>query len=167
MKKFILFTGIMCIALTSTVNAQESKLISFAERFMQTFKGHEDDFSVVRISPQMLSMISKMSDEKSVENEFLKKLKGLYILSYDMGNRKIIQNFDQQMKTLLKDYESLMEIKDGKDKVQMLTKMEGGKITDFVMLVNSLEGFTFINFFGEIDLSNLSKLQTLSKAFTK
>ena len=167
MKKFILFTGIMCIALTGTVNAQESKVISFAEKFTQTFKNHEDDFSIVRISPRMLSMISKSSDKKSDGNDFLKKLKGLYILSYDKGNKKIIQDFDRQIKASLKDYEPLMDVRDGKDKVQMLTKMEGGKITDFVIVVTGEEGFTLISFLGEIDLSNLSELQSISKAFTK
>ena len=167
MKKFILFTGIMCIALTNTVNAQESDLISFAERFTQTFRKHENDFSIVKISPKMLSLLSKSSDERSDGNDFLRTLKGLYILSYDMGNKEVIQSFNHQIKYRIRDYESLMDIRDGKDKVQMLTKTEGGKITDFLMLVTSDKGFTLISFLGEIDLSNLPKLRSFAKEFTK
>lgn len=164
MKKIILLTTAICFIYVSSAMAQDDKaneLISFTDRFLHAFKSVEDDFSIVKISPQMLKMITgKSSPDNSKESALLNSLKGLYILSYDKGDATILQRFNQQIKAYTKEYDALMDIKDGKEKVQILTKSKNGKITDFVMIATEEKSFTLINILGEIDLNALTELQS-------
>ncbi len=148
---YILFGLIMS---TNILMAQEDAITKLFNNFSE-----DEAFSTIYISPKMFQMIAKLDGEGDDKNEIAdisKDIKTLRILSTSNTPRKFYKQANKKLN--LNSYEELMTIKEeGKD-IRFVTKMNGDKIEELLLLIGSDENFVLLSFTGDIDLEKLSRL---------
>ena len=139
--------------LTWQVGAQTDAISRYFNKYLE-----DDRFTVVYVSPQMIQMVSTMSEESDdpEAKEILAGLQGIRILTTETTPLKF---YEEALKTLtLKDYEVLMEVRDKDENVRFLAQKNGPKIKELLLLVGGSDNFVFMSLVGEIDLKQISKL---------
>lgn len=143
MKKIILLT-ITCL-LAVTAWGQSS--------FYKKYAGYKE-VSKVYISSSLFSLMGDNS-ELEISSQInvagiIQNLDGLYILS--TSNQKVIaemrKDFEKQIKS--GEFEVLMEIEDGDDKVIMYMQKQGTLITDLYICADDYDDFAIIYLSGKI-----------------
>ncbi|MDY0332499.1 MAG: DUF4252 domain-containing protein [Bacteroidales bacterium] len=151
MKKIILLT-ITCL-LAVTAWGQSS--------FYKKYAGYKE-VSKVYISSSLFSLMGDNS-ELEISSQInvagiIQNLDGLYILS--TSNQKVIaemrKDFEKQIKS--GEFEVLMEIEDGDDKVIMYMQKQGTLITDLYICADDYDDFAIIYLSGKITPDNIKTL---------
>ena len=146
MKKHILI-GFFLLFI-STLSAQD---------FISVFMSERDDSGgvTISISGKMLRM-SAASDSNADPNfkklvKDIDKIKMVSDINLDSDDKK-------RLKKLLLNYEELMVIAESEEKIAMYTKEKKGKVTEFVLYIESDDTLVLLSILGNIDIKQLSKL---------
>jgi hypothetical protein len=127
------------------------------------FSKYQDDqtFTQVNVSSKMFSLFTNMEADTPEDKEVLQaisKLKGLRILHKE--NTSDARSLYKEAYALIpvKEFEELMSIRDKDNDIKFYIKETGGKISELVMIMGSLDDFMVMSLFGEIDLKQVSRI---------
>jgi hypothetical protein len=127
------------------------------------FSKYQDDesFTQVNVSSKMFSLFTNMEAETQEDKEVLNaisKLKGLRILHKD--NTSDARALYKEAFALIpvKEFEELMSIREKDNDIKFYIKESGGKISELVMIMGSMDDFMVMSLFGEIDLKQVSRI---------
>ena len=155
--KNIILSAIMLVSVLTM--AQETA----ANKFFETHSGQEG-YTSVYITEYMFDLFSKISNEEEGREfkEVTSKLKSIKILTIDsLQNVKENGLFVKELSSgpFKTQYKELMIIKDGPQTIKFLLNEEGGKISEFLMIIYGGSKEPVLIFLeGDIDLKNISKL---------
>ena len=147
MKKHILIG--FFLLLIPTLYAQDS-----ISDFMSETGDHSESLSV-SISGRMLRMAAE-SDPKATRD--FKKL------AKDIDKIKMVSNFSmdsdskKKLKKILQSYEELLVVTESNQKISMYTIENKGKITEFILCIESEDTFILMSILGNFDIKQLSNL---------
>lgn len=156
MKRFIAITAILLI--TFTAGAQEGK------RMYKRYSNN-NDVSAVYISPSMYKLIGKIPALRSGDSDFditnlIESFDGFYMInSTDPETGREIRS-DVEKFVQNKNYETLMEVKDKGQKMNIYTCGNDNTIKSLVLISNTVDECVFISLDGVISRSKLEKLIT-------
>lgn len=150
-------TIIIFIVLLSPIflMAQSQKSInSFYKKYMQY-----ENMTNVNLQGWVLQMASNYVDEEK-EKEILNKITKLRVMVMEESN--LIKKEDvSQLKSDVKkeEYYELMQINEGKSKIDFYIRQMGDEITDVLVLVNDEDSFVLLSLEGNFKFSDLNDLQ--------
>lgn len=159
MKKTMLLPVLLLV--TILTNAQKSNFTDFIHQHKT-----EPGFTYALLSKDLFEATIKAD----IKNEDWKKAKQvigeigmLSILAADSINNTVAL-YSEAQQLLTDDFEDILTVRDGKDRVSISSKSEENTITDLVLLVGSESEFVLICFTGELNLSNITDLLALADA---
>jgi len=154
MKKMII---ILFAILSIPGMAQESQL----NKIFDTYSGKEG-YTSIYITQYMFDLFSKLADENDADFENVTKgLEAIKIITVSSDlDAQSKANFGKEiMKNLPPTiYKDFMVIKDGKQEITFKVHDEGGKISEFVMVVNDPNEPLLLFLQGDIDLKKIAKM---------
>jgi vacuolar-type H+-ATPase subunit F/Vma7 len=165
MNRLVLFILTISILFCFQLNvfAQADAISKYFNKYVE-----DDRFTVVYISPKMISMFKNMDlhledKEAQAVMNITKDMKGLRIL---IAEENTMDLYEEALKTInTKEYEVLMTIRDKKeDNVQFLVKTSTDEnfVEELLLLVGGTDSFVLMSIVGKIDLKKVSQL---SEAF--
>ncbi|HHV04353.1 MAG: DUF4252 domain-containing protein [Bacteroidales bacterium] len=151
MKKILLITVTLLLTLSAFGQS----------RFYKKYSGYEG-MTKVYISPSMFSMMGddaqlNLTNEVNIAR-VIKNLTGLYILS--TSNPVYVQEMKKDFNDLIKagEFEILMEVEDGSDKVIMYMQKKDNVISDLYICAQEEEEFNVIYLNGKITQEDLKDM---------
>jgi hypothetical protein len=153
MKRFIM--GGMLMLLTLSAIGQESAV----DKVFNKYSGKEG-YTTVYISSFMFNLLSNLQTDDPEYNEFKKATAGISsikILTQDGGNSKA---FGAELLAMLPraEYKEMMTVKDQDETVLFLAREQGGKITEFLLIVSGGGEDALIAIQGDIDLESIAHI---------
>ncbi len=156
MKKYLFFIITFICSIPMLQAQNEDAIVKFFDRYMEAAEdGEDEDVTIVYISGRIFGMIADSDEDEEVQ-ELIKNLTGLRIMSIDRDGTELYKEATEKFDK--NQYESLMTIRDGGEKVDFFILEEGNIIKELLLLVSSKDSFVMISFLGEIDLDTISKL---------
>ncbi len=151
MKNLIIFI-IMAIAIPSFGQTKSIK------RFYNKYK-HEEHVTNLNLQGWVLKMVATFTDDEDMPKELIRKISHLRILTFEGGNAVT----DREYKNLLSDirkehFETVITVRDGKEKFHLLIREDDEIITDAVLFVNSPDEFVLLSLEGAFSLKDLKHL---------
>jgi len=154
MKKII--SILLVVAFPFLASAQSSAL----DKIFEKYSG-KDGFTTVTLTKAMFDVFSALSTNGDKDlKDITDNLNSIRILSQDGKNNANEGNAFYKEVTrdlFLPDYFELMSINDGAQPVKFLTRKNGDKIAELVMIVGGADA-CLIALDGEIDLKQVAKL---------
>jgi len=153
MKRII--TGGVLIMLTLIAMGQNSAV----DKVFDKYSGKEG-YTTVYISSFMFNLLNSLETDDPEYNEFKKATAGISsikILTQDGGNSEA---FGGELLEMLprSEYKEMMVVKDQDEDVLFLAREEGGKITEFLLIVSGGGEDALIAIQGDIDLESISSI---------
>lgn len=153
MKRIVI--GGMLIMLTFLVMGQKSAV----DKVFDKYSGKEG-YTTVYISSFMFNMLNSLESTDPEYNEFKKAtsgIKSIKILTQDGGNSVA---FGAELLNMLprSEYQEMMTVKDQNENVLFLAREEGGKITEFLLIVSGGGEDALIAIQGDIDLKSIASI---------
>ena len=153
MKRIII--GGMLIMLTFLVMGQNSAV----DKVFDKYSGKEG-YTTVYISSFMFNMLNSLETDDPEFDEFKKAtagIKSIKILTQEGGNSVA---FGAELLEMLprSEYQEMMVVKDQDEDVLFLAREEGGKITEFLLIVSGGGEDALIAIQGDIDLESISSI---------
>ena len=150
-----IFIGGMLIMLTLFTMGQKSAV----DKVFDKYSGKEG-YTTVYISSFMFNMLNSLETDDPEFDEFKKAtsgIKSIKILTQDGGNSV---PFGAELLEMLprSEYQEMMVVKDQDEDVLFLAREEGGKITEFLLIVSGGGEDALIAIQGDIDLESISKI---------
>jgi len=153
MKRIVL--GGMLIIFALSAFGQKSAV----DKVFDKYSG-KDGYTTVYISSYMFNLMSSIDSDDPDYNEFKKATSGISsikILTQDGGNSTA---FGEELLSMLPrdEYKEMMVVKDQEEEVLFLAREEGGKITEFLLVVSGGGEDALIAIQGDIDMESISKI---------
>jgi len=153
MKRIVL--GGMLIIFALSAFGQKSAV----DKVFDKYSG-KDGYTTVYISSYMFNLLSSIDSDDPDYNEFKKATSGISsikILTQDGGNSEA---FGEELIAMLprSEYKEMMVVKDQEEEVLFLAREEGGKITEFLLIVSGGGEDALIAIQGDIDMESISKI---------
>ena len=150
-----IFIGGMLIMLTLFTMGQKSAV----DKVFDKYSGKEG-YTTVYISSFMFNMLNSLETDDPDFDEFKKAtsgIKSIKILTQDGSNSVA---FGAELLDMLprSEYQEMMVVKDQDEDVLFLAREEGGKITEFLLIVSGDGEDVLIAIQGDIDLESISKI---------
>lgn len=162
-----LFAIALCTVLGLTVSFGQSKTV---REFQEKYE-NDRDASVVHLNRGLFKMVSGIAslaeDDEDAQtmariSDGIKSLDVVSVPFYKSGvDPSEIDNLRKRLKR--EDYEELMEVKDGRDRVYFLTQGDGSEIKNVVVLVREEERLVVMNMDGTIDMKDLAYMAKHAK----
>jgi len=133
---------------------------SAVDKVFDKYSG-KDGYTTVYISSFMFNMLNSLETDDPEFDEFKKAtagIKSIKILTQEGGNSVA---FGAELLEMLprSEYQEMMVVKDQDEDVLFLAREEGGKITEFLLIVSGGDGEdVLIAIQGDIDLESISKI---------
>ena len=132
---------------------------SAVDRVFDKYSG-KDGYTTVYISSFMFNMLNSLESDDPDYNEFKKATAGISsikILTQEGGNSEA---FGAELLEMLprSEYQEMMVVKDQDEDVLFLAREEGGRITEFLLIVSGGGEDALIAITGDIDLESISKI---------
>lgn len=133
---------------------------SAVDKVFDKYSGKEG-YTTVYISSFMFNMLNSLETDDPEFDEFKKAtsgIKSIKILTQEGGNSVA---FGAELLEMLprSEYQEMMVVKDQDEDVLFLAREEGGKITEFLLIVSSGDGEdVLIAIQGDIDLESISSI---------
>ena len=132
---------------------------SAVDKVFDKYSGKEG-YTTVYISSFMFNMLNSLETNDPEYNEFKKAtsgIKSIKILTQDGGNSVA---FGAELLKMLprSEYQEMMVVKDQDEDVLFLAREEGGRITEFLLIVSGDGEDALIAIQGDIDLESISKI---------
>ncbi len=150
--KNIIIVAIMAIA----------PLMSFAqnksiENFYNKYKAKEN-VTDINLQGWVLELAATFAGEES--GEILEKITKLRVLVVGEGNVIPNNEYNQLVREVRKDsFEELIQFKDGNDKVDIMLREKGDKITNVLLIARGADGFIMLSLEGNMDWNDLKSLE--------
>ena len=153
MKRIII--GGMLIMLTLFTMGQTSAV----DKVFDKYSGQEG-YTTVFISSFMFNMLNSLETDDPEFDEFKKAtsgIKSIKILTQDGGNSEA---FGAELLEMLprSEYQEMMVVKDQDEDVLFLAREEGGKVTEFLLIVSGGGEDVLIAIQGDIDLESIASI---------
>ena len=153
MKRIVLGGMLMIFALSAF--GQKSAV----DKVFDKYSG-KDGYTTVYISSYMFNLMSSIDSDDPDFDEFKKATSGISsikILTQDGGNSEA---FGEELISMLprSEYKEMMVVKDQEEEVLFLAREEGGKITEFLLIVSGGGEDALIAIQGDIDMESISKI---------
>ena len=150
-----IFIGGMLIMFTLFTMGQSSAV----DKVFDKYSGKEG-YTTVFISSFMFNMLNSLETDDPEFDEFKKAtsgIKSIKILTQD-GDNSVA--FGAELLEMLprSEYQEMMVVKDQDEDVLFLAREEGGKITEFLLIVSGGGEDALIAIQGDIDLESISKI---------
>ena len=161
MKKIFLLLA--AVALTNHwVSAQHESLTGFIEKYKQ-----EDAFMFAYLSKDLFEVVAQTNvedkDWKKLHN-VVKNIGSLSILAADSIETGLSLYKEALRHIPAGEFDELLTVQDGKDRVRIWSKDEGDIITDLILLVGTSDEFVLVCFAGALELGNIAELAELFDA---
>ena len=132
---------------------------SAVDKVFDKYSG-KDGYTTVYISSFMFNMLNSLETGDPEYNEFKKAtagIKSIKILTQDGGDSKA---FGAELLEMLprSEYKEMMVVKDQDEDVLFLAREEGGKITEFLLIVSGDGEDALIAIQGDIDLESIASI---------
>ncbi len=132
---------------------------SAVDKVFDKYSG-KDGYTTVYISSFMFNLLNSLEVDDPDYNEFKKAttgIKSIRILTQD-GDGSVA--FGKELLDMLprSEYQEMMKVKDQEEEVLFLAREEGGKITEFLLIVSGGSDDVLIAITGDIDLESLSSI---------
>ncbi len=155
MKKIIMVTVATILMLLTSANAQS------LQRF---FEKYDDDsrFESVSVGKFLFSLALISNDMDANERELLSNLKKIRILTTnDVQNRDFTNNVMKDLDKVVNsgNYESLVEVRDKGERVNIYTKMSGDNYTDLLIAVKDAGEISLIWLNGKLPKKFVDQIQ--------
>ena len=140
---------------TLTAFSQQSAV----DRVFEKYSG-KDGYTTVYISSFMFNLLNNLEVDDPEYNEFKKATSGISsikILTQD-GDKSV--PFGKELLEMLprSEYKEMMVVKDEDEDVLFLAREEGGKITEFLLIVSGGGEDALIAIQGDIDLESIASI---------
>ncbi len=150
-----IFIGGMLIMFTLLTMGQTSAV----DKVFDKYSGKEG-YTTVYISSFMFNMLNSLETDDPEFDEFKKAtagIKSIKILTQEGGNSVA---FGAELLEMLprSEYQEMMVVKDQDEDVLFLAREEGGKITEFLLIVSGGGEDVLIAIQGDIDLESISSI---------
>ncbi len=151
-----IFIGGMLIMFTLLTMGQTSAV----DKVFDKYSGKEG-YTTVYISSFMFNMLNSLESDDPEFDEFKKAtagIKSIKILTQDGGDSEA---FGKELLEMLprSEYQEMMVVKDQDEDVLFLAREEGGKITEFLLIVSGGDGEdVLIAIQGDIDLESIASI---------
>ena len=132
---------------------------SAVDKVFDKYSGKEG-YTTVYISSFMFNMLNSLKTDDPEFDEFKKAtagIKSIKILTQEGGNSVA---FGAELLEMLprSEYQEMMVVKDHDEDVLFLAREEGGKITEFLLIVSGGGEDVLIAIQGDIDLESISSI---------
>jgi len=132
---------------------------SAVDKVFDKYSGKEG-YTTVYISSFMFNMLNSLETDDPEFDEFKKAtagIKSIKILTQEGGNSVA---FGAELLEMLprSEYQEMMVVKDQDEDVLFLAREEGGKITEFLLIVSGGGEDVLIAIQGDIDLESISSI---------
>lgn len=132
---------------------------SAVDKVFDKYSGKEG-YTTVYISSFMFNMLNSLETDDPEFDEFKKAtsgIKSIKILTQDGGNSVA---FGAELLEMLprSEYQEMMTVKDQDEDVLFLAREEGGKITEFLLIVSGGGDDVLIAIQGDIDLESIASI---------
>ena len=133
---------------------------SAVDKVFDKYSGKEG-YTTVYISSFMFNMLNSLETDDPEFDEFKKAtagIKSIKILTQDGGDSEA---FGKELLEMLprSEYQEMMVVKDQDEDVLFLAREEGGKITEFLLIVSGGDGEdVLIAIQGDIDLESIASI---------
>lgn len=149
-----IFMGGMLMLLTLTAIGQESAV----DKVFNKYSGKEG-YTTVYISSFMFNLLNSLETDDPEYNEFKKAtsgIKSIRILTQDGGGA----DFGAELISMLprSEYKEMMVVKEQGEEVLFLAREQGGKISEFLLIVSGEDDDALIAITGDIDLESISSI---------
>lgn len=150
-----IFIGGMLLMFTLLTMGQKSAV----DKVFDKYSGKEG-YTTVYISSFMFNMLNSLETDDPEFDEFKKAtagIKSIKILTQEGGNSVA---FGAELLEMLprSEYQEMMVVKDHDEDVLFLAREEGGKITEFLLIVSGGGEDVLIAIQGDIDLESISSI---------
>lgn len=127
------------------------------EKFYNKYKSQEN-VTDINLQGWVLELAASFSDDES--EKVLEKISKLRVLVIEEGNLVNGNEYSQLVKEVKKDsFEELMQFKDGSDKVDIMMREKGNKITNVLLIARGNDGFIMLSLEGDLDWKDLKSLE--------
>jgi len=150
-----IFIGGMLIMFTLLTMGQTSAV----DKVFDKYSGKEG-YTTVYISSFMFNMLNSLETDDPEFDEFKKAtsgIKSIKILTQEGGNSVA---FGAELLEMLprSEYQEMMVVKDQDEDVLFLAREEGGKVTEFLLIVSGGGEDVLIAIQGDIDLESIASI---------
>jgi Domain of unknown function (DUF4252)/Secretion system C-terminal sorting domain len=161
MKQLLLSIAILALAITASFS-QNTPLQDFIDKYK-----NEAPFSYAFLSKDMFDVAMKQGAEDSGWKKLHNVVRNIGSLSILVADS--IQNGASFYKEALSaipvdDFDPLLSVQDGKDRVRIWVREEAAVLRDLVLLVGTTNEFVLVCFSGNLELNNLTELLSLLDA---
>lgn len=148
MKKILLL--LIGLSVWTFANAQDF-VVDFQKKYEK-----DAEFSIVNITSKMFQLIGAMASEE--EQSIISDLSGLRVLTTE---RDALRHYKNAITMIEKtNYEELISVEEGKEKVRMFTQEKDRMISSLLILTKDENEFTLIGISGNIDLKKIASLSS-------
>jgi len=149
-----LFISVFLLLVGAGAFAQKSPV----DRIFDKYSGQEG-YTTVHISSFMFNLLSSIDTDDPEYEDFKKASSGIKSLRILTQESNDAASFASELLELLprNEYQEMMKVKDESEEVLFLAKEEGGKITEFLLIVSG-DDDVLIAITGDIDMETLSSI---------
>jgi len=152
--KRIILSGV-AIIFALTVFGQKSAV----DKVFDKYSG-KDGYTTVYISSFMFKMLSQLDVDDPEYNEFKNATSGINSIKILTQEGSNSEAFGKELLEMLPrdEYQEMMVVKDQEEEVLFLAREEGGKITEFLLIVSGGGEDALIAIQGDIDLESIASI---------
>lgn len=128
------------------------------KNFYQKYKNN-DNVVNVNIQGWVLKMVATFTDDEDLPKDLIRKISHLRVLVMEDGNPVSKNEYSGLLSDVKNDnFETILTVRDGKDKVHLLIREDRELITDAIVLVRSDDEFVMVSLEGAFSLNDLKHL---------
>lgn len=132
---------------------------SAVDKVFDKYNGKEG-YTTVYISSFMFNLLNQLETDDPDYNEFKKATSGISSIKILTQEGNDSEAFGKELLEMLprSEYQELMTVQDGEEDVLFLAKEEGGKITEFLLIVSGGGDDALIAIQGDIDMESIASI---------
>ena len=132
---------------------------STVDKIFDKYSGREG-YTTVYISSFMFNLLNRLEVDDPEYDEFKRATSGISSIKILAQDGAGSESFGKELLEMLprSEYQEMMKVKDQEEEVLFLAKEEGGKITEFLLIVSGGSEDVLIAIQGDIDMESLSSI---------
>jgi hypothetical protein len=150
----LLATGAL-ILFGTVLSAQQSAV----DKVFDKYSG-KDGYTTVYISSFMFNLLNSLETDDPEYDDFKKATSGITAMKILTQDGDDSEDFGKELLEQLprSEYKEMMVVKDDEEDVLFLAREEGGRITEFLIIVSGSGDDALIAIQGDIDLESISSI---------
>jgi len=132
---------------------------SAVDKVFDKYNGKEG-YTTVYISSFMFNLLSQIEVDDPEYNEFKNATSGISSIKILTQDGSDSESFAKELLEMLprSEYQEMMTVKDQEEEVLFLAREEGGKITEFLLIVSGGGEDALIAIQGDIDMESIASI---------